>query len=512
MNGRDTSMSRPFLLLIHTQGGMVSALRPAVLIAGSPRQSSRSRALLAQVENSLISHGWQPTLLDLSSFSADALLGRRADPVVRAALESVRGAALIVAATPVYRATYSGLLKTFFDLLGTGDLDGKPAIAFATGASPDHAGAISSGLVPLFESVGARVVASLYATDAEFRGGEPDPSLSARIETTIRTALGIDSNGHASIPRIGIYYEHPHWFEPLFAELDRRGVPYERLLAGEHQFDPSSVDRWSVVFNRMSPSAWLRGRGDAVFYTQHFLKHLESQGIRVLNGTAAFATEISKASQLSLLSRLGLPFPAARVIHDPAQAPEAAKSLRFPIVVKPNVGGSGAGIQRFDTQEGLARAAEQGTIDLGPDHTALVQEYIPAEEGRIVRVEVLNGKFLYAIRVYSPPDSYNLCPADVCQTVDGAELARAACPVDAPKNGLRVEAYQPPPEIVADVERIMAAAGIEIGGVEYMIDERDGSRVYYDINALSNFVADGLRVLGFDPFSRLADWLEREAA
>jgi len=127
-------------------------------------------------------------------------------------------------------------------------------------------------------------------------------------------------------------------------------------------------------------------------------------------------------------------------------------------------------------------------------------------------VEVLNGKYLYAIRVYSPPGSYNLCPADVCQTVDGAELDRAACPVDAPKNGLRVEAYQPPAEIVADVERIMRAAGIEIGGVEYMIDSRDGQRVYYDINALSNFVADGPRVLGFDPFARLADWLEREAA
>jgi hypothetical protein len=356
------------------------------------------------------------------------------------------------------------------------------------------------------------VVASLYATDAEFSGAEPGAPLLGRLESAIRKAIGVDSNGHASIRRIGIYYEHPHWFEPLFAELDRRGVSYERLLAGEHRFDPASNDRWSLVFNRMSPSAWLRGQGDAVFYTQHFLRHLESQGVRVLNGTAAFATEISKASQLSLLSRLGLPFPAARVIHDPAQAPAAAAALRFPIVVKPNVGGSGAGIQRFDTPEGLARAATGGSIDLGPDHTALVQEYIPAEEGRIVRVEVLNGKFLYAIRVYSPPDSYNLCPADVCQTVDGAELARAACPVDAPKNGLRVEAYDPPVEIIADVERIMAAAGIEIGGVEYMIDERSGSRVYYDINALSNFVADGPRVLGFDPFARLADWLEREAA
>jgi hypothetical protein len=36
-------------------------------------------------------------------------------------------------------------------------------------------------------------------------------------------------------------------------------------------------------------------------------------------------------------------------------------------------------------------------------------------------------------------------------------------------------------------------------------------RVYYDINALSNFVADGQKVVGFDPFARLADWLEAEA-
>ena len=490
----------------------MSALRPAVLISGSPRKGSRSRALLAQVENLLIAHGWQPTLFDLSTFPADGLLGRRADVTVSSALDAVRGAALIVAATPVYRATYSGLLKTFFDLLNSEDLAGKPAVALATGASPGHAHAIGSGLVPLLESMGARVAGSLYATDAEFTNGEPDVALTERLETTLQAAIGVGTNGHSTRPKIGIYYEHPHWFEPLFAELDRRGVPYERLLAGDHQYDPASADRWSLVFNRMSPSAWLRGRGDAVFYTQHFLRHLEGQGVRVLNGTAAFATEISKASQLSLLSRLNLPFPAARVIHDQSQAPDAGRSLRFPVVVKPNVGGSGAGIQRFDTPEGLARAAQAGTLDLGPDHTALVQEYIPAEEGRITRVEVLNGKYLYAIRVYSPPGSYNLCPADVCQTVDGAELDRAACPVDAPKNGLRVEAYQPPAEIIAEVERIMHAAGIEIGGVEYMIDSRDGARVYYDINALSNFVADGPRVLGFDPFARLADWLEREAA
>jgi D-alanine-D-alanine ligase-like ATP-grasp enzyme len=232
----------------------------------------------------------------------------------------------------------------------------------------------------------------------------------------------------------------------------------------------------------------------------------------VVNGSRAFAVEISKALQLSVLERLDLPYPAARVIHHPDQARAAAEGLRFPVVVKPNIGGSGAGVVRFDSVEALERGVESGAIELGPDQTGLVQEFIPAEEGRIVRVEVLDGKFLYAIRVYSAGDSFNLCPADVCQTVEGAELARAACPVDAPRNGLRVEAWQPPPERVRDVERIMAAAGIEIGGVEYIVDARDGRHYYYDINALSNFVADGPRVLGFDPFVRLADWLEREAA
>src|SRR5207248_1359215 len=87
-----------------------------------------------------------------------------------------------------------------------------------------------------------------------------------------------------------------------------------------------------------------------------------------------------------------------------------------------------------------------------------------------------------------------LCPADICATTSGVELARSACPVDAPKNNLKVEAYTPPPEIIADVERIMQRAGIEVGGVEYIVDDRDGRLYYYDINALSNFVAAGCLV------------------
>lgn len=311
---------------------------------------------------------------------------------------------------------------------------------------------------------------------------------------------------------IAIFYEHPDWFRPLFAELDRRGTPYQKVPADRHRFDPAAEPSPSLVFNRMSPSAWLRGQGHAMFYTLHYLAHLRERGVRVINGYDAYVTETSKARQLALLQRLDLPYPKTRIINHPAQAPDAASELQFPVVVKPNIGGSGAGVRRFDEPDALARAAAAGDLELGIDHTALVQELVPADAGRIVRVEVLGGRFLYAIRVYAPRGSFNLCPADVCTTVDGAELERAACPADAPRNGLRVEGYHPPAERVADVERIMAAADIEVGGVEYVVDARDGRHYYFDINALSNFVADAPRVVGFDPFQRLADFLEREAS
>lgn len=322
----------------------------------------------------------------------------------------------------------------------------------------------------------------------------------------------------SSLP-IAIYYEQPNWFKPLFAELDRRGTHYVKLRAPEHTFAPEGhpEQEYALVFNRMSPSAWNRDHGDQIFYTLGFLDHLERRGVRVINGPKAFRTELSKAAQLSLLEELGLPYPKARVIHRAAQAPAATNGLRWPVVVKPNIGGSGAGVKRFDhpTQLAVAAAQPAGTAEglaLGMDSTALVQEFIPARDAHIVRVEVLNGRYLYAIKVHITGETFDLCPADICRTTSGVDLNRAACAVDAPKSGLRVEGYEPPREVIADVERIMQHAGIEIGGVEYITDDRDGRRLYYDINALSNFVADGVNVIGFDPFAKLVDWLEAEAA
>ncbi len=326
-------------------------------------------------------------------------------------------------------------------------------------------------------------------------------------------------------PYLGILYEHPEWFGPLFAELDRRGIRYERILATELHFDPSNGRvPYALVLNRMSPSAYNRGHGHAIFTSLAYLHYLDTMGVPVVNGVDAFSLELSKTAQIALLARLGLPYPRTRVVNTARQAQAAARDLTFPILVKPNIGGSGAKIQPFDSPDALDEAAAGGRLDLGIDHTALVQEFHPPVGGFIVRVEVLDGRFLYAIKVFPNPDAgFNLCPADICQTDTPAAAAVPAlqvtppktdldlCPVDLPKTNLKVEGYTPPQEIIDGVLRIAQAARIDVGGIEYLISERDGRPYFYDINALSNFVTDAPRVVGFDPVPLFVDFLVQRA-
>jgi hypothetical protein len=299
---------------------------------------------------------------------------------------------------------------------------------------------------------------------------------------------------------VGVLYEHPQWFVPLFAELERRGIPYERIHADSLAFDPADLDpRHSVVLNRMSPSAWTRGHERALFSTLHYLDYLERTGTPVLNGRDAYLVELSKARQLSLLASLGVEHPRTRVIDDPARAVEAARGLEFPVLVKPNVGGSGAGISSYSSLDELAGAE----IELGVDGTALVQEQLPADGDAIVRIEILDGRFLYAIRLLLMPGSFNLCPADYC------ELPGVADGVSG--RGLPIEGFDPPGEAIDDALRIVEAGGLDLGGVEYLVNARTGKPTFYDVNALSNFVANASDVIGFDPFVDLVDLVAARA-
>ena len=357
---------------------------------------------------------------------------------------------------------------------------------------------------------------------------------------------------------IGILYEHPEWFKLLFAELDRRGLAYERLYVDEHWFDPAEREApYSLVVNRVSPSSYMRGHAGSILYARQVLAWLAATGTPVVNGYDAYTLETSKALQLLLFERLGVGYPRARVVNHPSQLERAAEGLTYPVIVKPNVGGSGALMQRFESPAALRDAAAANAIDFGIDRTALVQEYVAPADGHIVRVEVLNGEFLYAIQIQTNPDEgFNLCPADICQvpgaspvgSVAATPLVQAlpvgeACdfgasavarpspvvtPVATPtpavatangasqdttpaKRPLDIRSYTPPRDVIEDAIQIVKAGNIDVGGVEYLVSARDGRAYFYDVNALSNFVSDAVNVVGFDPTARFVDYLEARA-
>jgi FMN reductase len=158
-------------------------------ISGSPSAKSRSRSLLEHALSRLGEGGVEVAVVDLSELDADALLARRPDPHVQAALSRVEGASIVVASTPVYRATYTGLLKVFFDLFPQRALAGKVALGIASGAAPPHRVVIDQGLRPLFESVEARVVDGVYATDADLADVTKRAAVLERIDRAVAETL-----------------------------------------------------------------------------------------------------------------------------------------------------------------------------------------------------------------------------------------------------------------------------------------------------------------------------------
>ncbi|MFL6754118.1 MAG: RimK family alpha-L-glutamate ligase [Sphingomicrobium sp.] len=299
-----------------------------------------------------------------------------------------------------------------------------------------------------------------------------------------------------SSAQLAVLYEHPQWFQALFAALDRRGMSYAPIQLGDHSFDPASRELPApLILSRVAQSSFLRESEHPIFYAEALLDHWAGLGARVINGADVLAIDSSKARQLSLITSLGFAIPETRVVHRVRDLVAATQGMAFPLLVKANVGGSGAGIVRYLSLDELRSSIADRMVPQSVDQVLLVQDYVPPRKGSIIRLETLGGRFLYAIEIESRGDSFDLCPADACV----AQPGRAA---------IRMTAVTPPPELIEAAERIARATGLDLGGVEVVIDDRDGVPRFYDINAMSNFVADPLNVLGWDPHDRLIDYLE----
>jgi hypothetical protein len=286
------------------------------------------------------------------------------------------------------------------------------------------------------------------------------------------------------VSSIHVLHENPAWLPPLAEAFDRNRLPWTEWFLHEATFDLAAPPPEGVFYNRMSASSHTRDHRYAAELTAAVLAWLTRWGRRVVNGSGALDLEISKVRQYAALERYGVATPRTVLVAGRDQL--AAAAGRYfpdaPIILKPNRGGKGLGVQLFAAPASLRDFVASGAWQEPVDGLMLLQEYIKAPRPVITRAEFVGGRFLYAVEV-DTSGGFELCPADVCAIGD------AFCPVgEAPQHKFTV-IDGIPDTLRVRLERFLAGNGIEVAGIEF-ITGPGGRTVAYDVNTNTNYNAD----------------------
>ncbi|HET9018677.1 MAG TPA: alpha-L-glutamate ligase [Acetobacteraceae bacterium] len=312
--------------------------------------------------------------------------------------------------------------------------------------------------------------------------------------------------------RIHVLHENPAWLPPLAHALDQRGLAWTEWFLHEATFDLAAPPPPGVFYNRMSASSHTRDHRYSAELTAAVLAWLARWGRRVVNGAAALDLEISKVRQYAALEQHGIATPRTVLVAGRSQI-LAAADRHFhdqPVILKPNRGGKGLGVQLFHTRTALAEYVNEPDYALPVDGLQLLQEYVRAPRPVITRAEFVGGRFLYAVEV-DTSGGFELCPADICAIGD------AACPVgEAPQHKFTIiDGISA--ELRHRLERFLLGAGIDVAGVEFITDAATGRTLVYDVNTNTNYNAEAEARAGIADTNRsgpgaIATYLGRELA
>ncbi len=137
-----------------------------VIISGSPNAASRSDSVLGYIGGLLEDKGFSVTRLGVRDIPAEVLFTADfSHPSVADAADRIRGAKGIIVGSPVYKASYSGVLKAFIDLLPQDVLESTPVLPLMTGGSPGHLLALDYALKPLLSTLKGHALKGIYLTD-----------------------------------------------------------------------------------------------------------------------------------------------------------------------------------------------------------------------------------------------------------------------------------------------------------------------------------------------------------
>ncbi len=317
-------------------------------------------------------------------------------------------------------------------------------------------------------------------------------------------------------PKIYVLYENEEWMPPLREALKQQELPFEEWFVDSGVLDLHEEPPPGVFFNRMSPSAHTRGHARGLALTGSLLAWLEGYGRRVINGSRAWDLEVSKVRQYQQLRRFGIETPhTLAVVGGPEELKEAARRMPLPFITKHNCSGKGLGVFLFRSLEEFDRYVESEAFVPSPDGVTLLQEYIEPREAFITRVEIVGGEFQYAIKA-DTSRGFQLCPSDRCETGDAfCPTTDRAVSADGEGEFNRQSLFDLRKDLSADdplVQRYFAftrAVGLDIAGIEF-VEDRNGRRVTYDVNANTNYSPGVEERYGLDAWGAVARLLARE--
>ena len=308
--------------------------------------------------------------------------------------------------------------------------------------------------------------------------------------------------------KIYIIHENDEWVVPLRKELQEIDAPYEEWHLGKGNVDHLDKPPEGIFYNRMSASSHTRGHRYAPEYTAVVLNWLEKNKRRVINNSQALSLEISKSLQYKELESFGIKTPKTIYCSNKESILKSANIFRKPFITKHNRGGKGLGVKLFNNKKELDSYISSQNFEQSIDGITLLQEYIDARPKVIIRAEFVNSKFLYAVEV-DASDGFELCPACPEDQIEVPETQFFGefCPTIG--NKFRILKNYKRNKLIENYEKFIKKNGIEIAGIEYVVDKND--TIYtYDINTNTNYNSQAEKNSEIKGMKLIAKFLKEE--
>ena len=308
--------------------------------------------------------------------------------------------------------------------------------------------------------------------------------------------------------KIYIIHENDEWIEPLRKELQNINAPFEEWHLGKRNIDHLDKPPQGVFYNRMSASSHTRGHRYAPEYTAVVLNWLEKNKRRVINNSRALNLEVSKSLQYKELESFGIKTPKTIYCNNKESIIKSANIFPKPFITKHNRGGKGLGVKLFNNKKELDSHVSSKDFEPSIDGITLLQDYIEATPKVITRVEFVNSELLYAVEV-DASDGFELCPACPEDLIDVPETQFFGeyCPTIG--NKFRIIKNFNRNEIVKKYEKFIKANGIEIAGIEYIVDKK-GMIYTYDVNTNTNYNSQAEQNSKIKGMKSIAEFLKNE--